>query len=311
MSAPLSLEVVIPVLNQHQATRRCLELLSGHASVPVRVLLVDNGSSRPAEHAVQADDLPLRLSVLRSPHNLGMVESLISALDHTTGEIIAYLHNDLFLHEPGWDRKVLAAFTADPGLAMAGLVAARGLAPDGGRIETYSHLLGLELGRCQCHRAAWQHHGRLMPPQGVAAAVLDGCGLFLRRASLHQVRPDRRYPLHHWYDREWSCAFLAAGWRLRGLDLRCDHGGGFTSCREADYHRSAERSARQRLGITSAPQGWDSALYQFGARLWSEKWSSRLPLFVDPDHTVHWAAAIMDSGRSRGEPCRTRTKRRT
>jgi len=288
MRARLELAAILPVLNQFEVAGRCLELLAQHALGNLQILLVDNGSDLPVAQGLPLSDLGVPVSVVRRERNVGLVESLLAGLEATAADLIAYLHTDLLLHEPGWDAKVREAFARDARLGLAGVIAARGIGGDGGRIETHSHLLGRELGSCECHDQAWQHHGQLMPAEGIAAAVLDGCGLFLRREAVEAVGIDREYPLHHWYDREWSCAFLAAGWHLRGLDLRCDHGSGFTACREVSYHESAERYARKHYGIMEAPRGWDLVMYQLAERRWRRKWGSRVPVVVEPDHTVHW-----------------------
>lgn len=262
----MKLSVVIPVINQHQVTKRCLELLNQYRHAEPEIILIDNGSLPEYEDAVHNEE------------NLGLVESLRQGYLYSVGEVILYMHNDVLIHESGWDTRILRAFEDDPRLGVAGFFGGRGIHADGGRMHPESNMLGKEWG------SPWHHHGALQI--GVhPAAVLDGLGMIFRRSMLDDCGIPE-CPPHHWYDRILPLFYIERGWRCATIGIRFDHGSGFTS-EKGDYHRFAKDWCDTR-GIPAIEGNYDLAIYNEGWKQFQRDWSPKLPLTVDGNYNYSW-----------------------
>jgi hypothetical protein len=89
-------DIIIPVYNQGEMTRRCLESVKAH-SKDYRILLIDNGSD-PEEWAMivhRLAPMPYGDLGIRLPENIGFVKAVNIALGHSTAPYIVLLNNDV------------------------------------------------------------------------------------------------------------------------------------------------------------------------------------------------------------------------
>jgi GT2 family glycosyltransferase len=120
---PGLLSVLIPVFNQAELTRACLEALRDHTSVPFEVVVVDNGSSDGTAELLRAWP---GVKTLRLERNLGFARATNLAAARSGGELLVLLNNDTQVL-PGWDLALRDELTR-PATGAAGL---RLLYPDG------------------------------------------------------------------------------------------------------------------------------------------------------------------------------------
>lgn len=115
----MKVSFVIPVFNQIEHTRICLDTLAATlpANLDYQVILVDDASSEATR---------LYLSQLRPPHvvlhnvrNLGYAASNNRAARIAEGEFLALLNNDLVL-QSGWLTPMLDAFASRPRAGVVG-----------------------------------------------------------------------------------------------------------------------------------------------------------------------------------------------
>jgi glycosyltransferase involved in cell wall biosynthesis len=285
------LSIVIPFIDQPEITIRCLERLTANTTEDYELVLIDNASRRPLRSSRSVGPFS-RSRYLRNEVNIGVLLSIQQGLAEAAGDVVAVMHNDVLLHEAGWNRRVEEAFKADPKLGLAGFVGARGCAKDGGRIHTMSHLTGEEWGVTRVKPAAL-HHGELISGI-VPAAVLDGLMMIFRKQLAHWIAkvttifdPDRAP--HHWYDRNISLHFLEQGCHLAVIGIRCDHLSGATANSSLIYRDSARRWCQAR-GIPLIDDNPDYTLYKYGERQFHKEWSRKLPVNVAKDHAVVWRA---------------------
>jgi len=95
-------DIIIPIWNQLEYTRACIESLAGNTAYPHRLILVDNGSEAPARDYLQglADsyktlsgrDEPVIL--IRNSENLGFVKAVNQGLVASSSEYVCVLNND-------------------------------------------------------------------------------------------------------------------------------------------------------------------------------------------------------------------------
>ena len=133
-SAPV-VSVVIPVFNNWEMTRDCLESLARHAGiVPFEVILADNGSTDAT--ATDAASLGRSLfggsfHLLRQERNLGFAGAINAGAAHASGDFLYLLNNDTLLPDEPFS-PLLDALGEDPSLGAAGPLL---LYPGGERVQ--------------------------------------------------------------------------------------------------------------------------------------------------------------------------------
>ena len=268
-----TLSIGVAAFNSLEATRACWLALTA-ATVgryETELIALDNGSTDGTadflERYVLGPFWP-KGRLLRNPENAGVIPSLNQIVKASTGDVVALLHNDLYVLEEGWDMRVREAFAAEPKVGLAGFVGAAGIGTNGGREHTCSNMLDAE------------HHGARNAGLRYVA-VFDGLALIGRRQMFEQVAAgnpggepfDTSFAFHHFYDRDISAASLAAGWKNLFIGVRCWHANGQT----ANFSAYQEWAAKK-LGV--APGTGDQHCYQRSERRFFEKWGKKLPIRV-------------------------------
>lgn len=154
-----------------------------------------------------------------------IVEAYQEIYENTTEPIIAMMHDDLLIHESGWDQRVLKEFE-DPAVGVVGFAGAPGI----GHPDMYKQAYqGASLGRVGFKsnlRNAEVHGARFTGECDVA--ILDGLALFVRRSVLEN---EGGWPVgtpigYFMYD-AWVClTALRYGYKIRLVGVDCEHLGG-------------------------------------------------------------------------------------
>ena len=212
-------------------------------------------------------DYEIETRINTPSNNLGVTGSLQWLYEHTTASVIAFLHSDCEIFEPGWDLRVLREFD-DPRVGVVGFGGALQLGED----EIYRTPYRLtQLRRIDYRsntRDAEQHGERFTGACDVA--TLDGFALVVRRELLdHWLHgkpyngsyasssrhwearkasvnapipgwPYLRYPFHN-YDNALCVHAHRVGWRVRLVGIDCIHHGGATATTEAYQQWSVDK----------------------------------------------------------------------
>ncbi len=228
---------------------------------------------------------------------LGVVPAFAKALSRaleTKAEVIALLHDDLFIHEAGWDAQVLAHFEQQPQCGLAGFGGGKTLGhPQIYQIDYEPHQLarGSFLSnmeeaehhgnrtqvprRVACldgfsqigRREYWKGHpGRISQAQPSAASVTDTVNLFERMAALGII--------HHAYDAALGCYAKRLGWDAWVLPVSCHHYGGVTAVADRGYHAWAN--------ATTGLLDGDHEFWQRAHRIVYDEFKDVLPFGVLP-----------------------------
>lgn len=250
-------------------------------------IFIDNGSLGSGVSALAESD-----RVIRNATNYGVLHTFKQGYEAATGDVIAFIHSDVLIHEPNWDLKMQAAFARDPKLGLAGLFGGKGLHPGGGRENCFSNMRGLKWGKCGCHDPAGLHHGKITT-EITPCVMFDGVGLFFRKSVLkHLVEETDAFAAwrapHHFYDRILSLKVAAAGWRLAVLPLAFDHLCGATAGMSKVYKASALEWLTERGHKLKEGQIPDQAIYNVAEAQFFAEWSERLPLRVDEEYRYRW-----------------------
>lgn len=233
--------VVVPVLNQQELTQNFLNKLretEGEAKLPL--LIIDNGSDVPVRDYLQG----LREGdfVIRNDENVGVLKALNQAwqfLKNST-DYIFYIHNDVLIHEKGWDDKLMRVLFQNEypfGIGVAGFYGAKGIGVPGIYNAPYQmhHLIRLE-NVSNCVRMNAAVHGFRLIRNGKEVeevAVMDGFSLIVNTELLNKIGGfDRNYPPHHMYDNDICLEALNAGYRNIVIAMDAEHLGGRTDVGE-------------------------------------------------------------------------------
>lgn len=95
--------LVIPVYNQLDYTRRCLDSILRWTDVPFEVIIVDNASTDGTREYLNT----VSARVITNDSNLGCAKAWNQGVRASTGQVVGILNNDILV-TPGWLRGLLA-----------------------------------------------------------------------------------------------------------------------------------------------------------------------------------------------------------
>lgn len=271
----MKISVIVPVIELKSLTVKSLWTFISNASNIDKIdfLIIDNGSEIDDYSTIKDDFKAAVINVLRNKTNIGVYPSLNQGYQNSTGDIVFFTHNDLFINEYGWDFKITRFFSDYPNLGLAGFVGGAGIGTDGGRINTFCTFSGI-------YGSHYSLHG-IYPSQDVTpVCVLDGCALIFRRSVLNEISWDEKIECHHFYDKIMSLDVIYSGYDNAVFKIACDHLGGETSCR-TPYQEWAKQHVKNKYGEDTT--NGDQFIYSKSEQRLFEKYGDRFPVIVAPD----------------------------
>jgi GT2 family glycosyltransferase len=157
-----------------------------------------------------------------------VLEAFQTSYQRTHHDILAFLHDDLMIHEANWDERILREFD-DPFVGVVGVAGALGHGSPSLYAGDY-HLPNLARQHFMSNmRDAERHGARFKGERDVA--ILDGMALFVRRPILDKVGGwPVNQPVGYWLYSEWLCCEARRqGYRIRLVGIDVDHLGGKSS----------------------------------------------------------------------------------
>lgn len=241
----MRLSLCVPTANPKlfaSAVRHAL----GNATGPVDIVGFGNGCKLdrwvlnevdPGGPLAAPDPLPFWYFFDRSDGNIGVpaalhrIWTLARGLQSDSCEhILAYIHDDLEIHEKGWDKRVIAAFERDPKIGLVGFGGATALGGDEiykapyeihqlGRRDFYSNMNGAEV-----------HGHRTTEERPIV--FTDGMSMIVRRSLLDAIGGWSWWPfelVHHAYDYGIACMARRHGYKAWLVPCAIHHIGGQTA----------------------------------------------------------------------------------
>jgi hypothetical protein len=271
-----------------------------HAQGPVDLVVFGNG----CEIARERIPAPIRLLTWEgASQNYGVPYALHRLWDLARSaypalpsdqHVIAYLHDDLFMREDGWNTRIARCF-ANPEVTLAGVLGSPGL----GRDEIYRD--PYEFWHLSRTIATWSNvgnaeiHGERVTTEREVVFV-DGVAMCLRRDFLDKVGGWSWWPpnlVHHAYDYGLSCMVRRHGGRVWLVPVACKHGvRDFEGIREVEHRVDPieESAGGGHSGTYGAKvytdladkYGGDTAVHRAGHRWVYDEFRDVLPLRMRP-----------------------------
>ena len=199
--------------------------------------------------------------LINNAENAGVLHSMNQCINESKGDVIAILHNDVYVFEKAWDKRVLNLFDSNARAGLAGFLGARGAGVTGGRMGTMSNMLEAEI------------HGERITDER-RCTLFDGLSLIGRRAMFEKVGGfDEGYTYHHFYDRDISMASIYAGYWNYTIGIFCHHKSGITANRP-EYQTWIDK----KMGTTGFTG--DKSSYDASEKYFCKKWSTFLPVMI-------------------------------
>lgn len=249
------------------------------------IVVVDNGTDIPFDRQkyldIGADDF---IRIEENVGGNGIIPYMIPYAQAAGAEFIAYLHCDLMVVEPEWDKRVVAAFDADPKLGLTGFVGSNAIDRLGGRgLATRLNFQGRTYRWGQ--GSAAKYHG-IPSPDVYAAAVLDHCALIFRLRLLEQMPTD--HPPAHFYDRIVCLEMLSRGYHVATIGIACDH---MSGGQRGGINEACRLYEKWLLDHNCVPEieNLDRQLYLYGEKQYLEKWRDQshfIPVIVNKDYSI-------------------------
>jgi hypothetical protein len=290
--------IIIPFVDSYDTTATAVEYFVTNTSTECDLVLIDNGSDENYEGAFSrlVEDSNLNLIYLKNEKNICALPTFPQGFHASEADILCYFHNDVLIHEYGWDQRVIDAFNDDVQLGLAGLFGAYGVHPNGGRDGSGSNMLGKVWGSCECHVPAAIHHGSHMT--GIMPSVVfDSLSMFFRRTVMERLInetdsfDDWRSP-SHFYDRFLGMKVIDLGYHMATIGIAFDHWGGGTSTGNNKYKEFLEDWLSSHGHDTSEPD-LNIAIYKVAEYQWLMEYGNRLPVYVDEDYNLTWGFAYL------------------
>lgn len=270
----MKMTIAIPVMNELQDSKGMLSLLRHNTSDDTEIMIIDNGSTDKYENFVVRYLKPKRLNYIRNDSNIGLVKTMQQAYENTFSDILAVVHNDVYIYEKNWDQRLISYFKEIPKLGGIGLFGSQGCGPIGERLQDVPRQ---DIAAGMSNMLEAEIHGMRLNQPWRSAAIFDGFAMIFSMEMLKKGKGfDQRYLYHHLYDRDASLESLRRGYKNIIANVPCHHLSGLTA-NQAQYQTWIDKKVNK-TNFTG-----DKWTHDENSRLFAEKFKDALPLYVNDD----------------------------
>ncbi|MBU1808045.1 MAG: glycosyltransferase family 2 protein [Candidatus Omnitrophica bacterium] len=112
-------DIIIPVWNQPEVTRECVESIVKNTGYPYRLIVIDNGSDAPARDYLAGlkDNKDLDFLLIRNDRNLGFVKAVNQGLVVSDAPYLCIMNNDT-IAAAGWLEEMIDVMEANPSIGL-------------------------------------------------------------------------------------------------------------------------------------------------------------------------------------------------
>lgn len=262
-------------MNQLNDVKGILYLTKVFTDESVEFMIIDNGSNNDVEEYINYFLKPKKLNYIKNKKNIGLVKTYQQAYESCETDILTIMHNDVYLYEYDWNKRIELLFEELPQVGMVGLFGSQGVGERGERIQDvipgypagFSNMIEAEL------------HGMRMKERIKPCVCFDGFFLSMRMDMLRLGNGfDMRYKYHHFYDRDIALESIKRGYFNVVVDIPSHHVSGVTANRD-EFQNWIDKK-RQTENYTG-----DKFTHDDNMRIFGEKWKEVLPVYIENDFT--------------------------
>ena len=261
----MSLSICSAVCGAVDVTEQWIVETLGSCSKPREVCIAYNGCTQNEVDVLSRQVLSKasRAPFCVSKDPQGSAEALNDAVTQATGRVVAILHNDLMIRQPGWDLALLEFFDQHPEAGLVGFAGAKQLGRPG-IYQTPYELTQLARADVWTSLEDWEMHGK-HATEPVEVAVLDGLAICAKTSVWRLLGGfNLELGVHHMYDNDLALRALEAGFKNYVIPVVCRHLNGQTA--NADRYQ-------QKFGP-------DSEVHRVAHERFYAAWRNRLPVRV-------------------------------
>lgn len=112
-------DIIIPVWNQLEVTRECIDSILKSTGYPYRLIIIDNGSEAPTGNYLSGLKATKNLDLLliRNDKNLGFVKAVNQGVVVSDAPYLCIMNNDT-IASPGWLEEMVDVIEANPSIGL-------------------------------------------------------------------------------------------------------------------------------------------------------------------------------------------------
>ncbi len=101
-------DIIIPVWNELELTRECIESIKRSTKIPFRLIIIDNGSEKETREYLEnvRDDPDLDVILIRNDSNIGYLKAVNQGLKQSDSKYVCILNNDTVVTDNWLDKMV-------------------------------------------------------------------------------------------------------------------------------------------------------------------------------------------------------------
>jgi glycosyltransferase involved in cell wall biosynthesis len=223
------------VLNQEENTKHFYNSFRDTADNwdNIERIIIDNGSNPPL---TLHETLDTGIKMIRNEKNLGVPVGMDQVYRNSTADYLCIVHNDVTMHEKGWDTKIIQIIEEAnkvQKVGVAGFFGAKGMGSNDLYRRPYHNTQLMRFTTvCSCTRVDKGHRHRQIRDGKLweRIAVLDGLALICSRAFLDDNDGfDCLMSIFHNYDQHTCLQAINLGYQNLVLRVEFDHISGMTN----------------------------------------------------------------------------------
>ena len=278
------MDIVTCVINRIGFIEKLVKSLDETLSKPRKLTILDNGSDKDVKGYAEK----IGAGYIRNETNKGIYKAYDQAYRATKEKYLAMVHNDIYIFEKNWDKRVLDIIEEvekkyGKKVGIVGFAGSAGGNKDASRAGFMSNLISFE-----GSQEAEVHGLRITDHH--PAVFLDGSVMICSREMLDKIGGiDTGYKCHHIYDYEMSLASINAGFVNVVVGVKFAHRGGITAISyeaQESFNEwckdDKELSDYFQQGQTFNPRLMpEQAIMDFNINRFFRKWQNFLPCYMD------------------------------
>ena len=121
--------IIIPVFNSIGMTKKCIaHIKETNKQSRYEIIIIDNGSTDETSEVLSKEE---GITYVRNAQNLGISKAFNQGSRAAKNNILFFMHNDVFVYEENWIKKIIEFISKIPRVGIVGLYGAKTILRNG------------------------------------------------------------------------------------------------------------------------------------------------------------------------------------